>query len=90
MIVIARGGELVHLFHASVAPTASVVRERIRSRFGKSAADLADICLGVDLDCPETASMLPPAFRDMLISPRRVRWSSMSGFDVTVEHRIPS
>lgn len=90
MIVIARGGELVHLFHASVAPSASVVRERIRARFGTAAAAQADIHIGVDLDCPTTSEMLPPAFRVMVERGRRVRWSSMAGLDVTVEHRIPS
>lgn len=90
MIVIARGGELVHLFHASVAPTASVVRERIRARFGAAAAAQADIQLGVDLDCPATSEMLPPAFRVMVERGRRIRWSAMTGLDVTVEHRIPS
>lgn len=90
MIVIARGGELVHLFHASVAPTASVVRERIRARFGAAAAAQADIQVGVDLDCPATSEMLPPAFRVMVERGRRIRWSAMTGLDVTVEHRIPS
>lgn len=90
MIVIARGGELVHLFHASVAPSAGVVRERIRSRFGAAAAAQADIQIGVDLDCPTTSEMLPPAFRVMVERGRRVRWSAMAGLDVTVEHRIPS
>lgn len=90
MIVVARGGELVHLFHASVAPSASVVRERIRARFGAAAAAQADIQIGVDLDCPTTTGMLPPVFRDMVERGRRVRWSAMAGLDVTVEHRIPS
>ena len=90
MIVVARGGELVHMFHASVAPTASVVRERIRSRFGAAAAGQADIRVGVDLDCPATTGLLPPAFRVMIERGRRVRWSAMAGLDVTVEHRIPS
>lgn len=90
MIVVARGGELVHLFHASVAPAASVVRERIRSRFGAAAAGQAEIQVGVDLDCPATSEMLPPVFRAMVESGRRVRWSAMAGLDVTVEHRIPS
>lgn len=90
VIVIARGGELVHMFHASVAPSASVVRERIRSRFGAVAAGQAELRVGVDLDCPATAEMIPPAFRGMLERGRRVRWSAMSGLDVTVEHRIPS
>ena len=90
MIVTARGGELVHLFHASVAPAVSVVRERIRARFGAAAAAQADIQLGVDLDCPATSAMLPPAFRAMVERGRRVRWSAMTGLDVTVEHRIPS
>lgn len=90
MVVVARGGELVHLFHASVAPSASVVRERIRARFGAAAAAQADIQLGVDIECPTTAGMLPPVFRGMLERGRRVRWSAMAGLDVTVEHRIPS
>lgn len=90
MIVVARGGELVHLFHASVAPTSAVVRERIRARFGAAAAAQADIQIGVDLDCPATTGMLPPAFREMVERGRRVRWSAMAGLDVTVEHRIPS
>lgn len=90
VLVIARGGELVHLFHASVAPASSVVRERIRARFGEAAANQADIRLGVDLGCEATAGLLPPAFREMVEGRRRIRWSSMAGFDVTVEHRIPS
>lgn len=90
MIVFARGGELVHVFHASVAPSASVVRERIRARFGAAAASQADIRIGVDLSCPATSEMLPPAFRMMLERERRVRWAALSGLDVTVEHRIPS
>lgn len=90
MVVVARGGELAHLFHASVASSASVVRERIRARFGAAPAAQADIRLGVDLECPATTGMLPPAFREMLDRGRRVRWSAMAGFDVTVEHRIPS
>lgn len=89
MIVVARGGELVHLFHASVAPAASVVRERIRARFGAAAAGQAEIHIGVDLDCPATTGMLPPAFREMVERGRRIRWSAMAGLDVTVEHRIP-
>ncbi len=90
MIVIARGGEIVHLFHASIAPAASVVRERIRARFGAVAAAQAEIQVGVDLGCPATIGMLPPAFRLMVERGRRVRWSTMTGLDVTVEHRIPS
>ena len=89
MLVIARGGELVHIFHASVAPTASIVRERISSRFGSAAADQADIQIGVDLECPATSGLLPPAFRQMIERGRRIRWSAMQGLDVTVEHRIP-
>ena len=89
IIVVARGGELVHLFHASVAPAASVVRERIRSRFGAAAAGQADIQIGVDLECPMTTGMLPPAFRIMVERGNRIRWSTMAGLDVTVEHRIP-
>lgn len=90
LIVIARGGELIHLFHASVAPAVSVVRERIRARFGAAAAAQADIQVGVDVTCPATSGMLPPAFRIMVERGRRIRWSAMSGLDVTVEHRIPS
>ena len=89
IIVIARGSELIHLFHASVAPAASVVRERIRSRFGAAAARQADIRIGVDLDCPMTSGMLPPTFRGMIERGSRIRWSAMAGLDVTVEHRIP-
>lgn len=90
LIVFARGGELVHLFHASVAPSASVVRERIRSRMGAAAAGQADIRVGVDLRCTSTLGMLPPAFRQMVEHGHRIRWSAMAGLDVTVEHRIPS
>lgn len=90
LIVIARGGELIHLFHASVAPATSVVRERIRARFGAVAATQADIQLGVDLECATTSALLPPAFRLMVERGRRIRWSTMTGLDVTVEHRIPS
>lgn len=90
MLVFARGGELVHIFHASVASTPGVVRERIRSRFGAVPAQQAEIRVGVDLGCPVTAGMVPPVFREMIENGRRVRWSSMSGLDVTVEHRIPS
>lgn len=89
LIMTARGGELVHLFHASVAQGAPVVRERIRARFGAAAAAQADIQLGVDLGCAATVGMLPPAFRTMIERGRRVRWSAMTGLDVTVEHRIP-
>lgn len=89
VLVLARGGELVHLFHASVAPSAATVRERIRSRFGTAAADQAEIQLGVDLSCPATTGLLPPAFRDMVERGRRIRWSALPGLDVTVEHRIP-
>ena len=73
MLVVARGGELVHLFHGSVAPTSSVVRERIRARFGEAAAKQANIRLGVGLGCKATAGLLPPAFREMVEGRRRVR-----------------
>ena len=89
VLVLARGGELMHIFHASVAPSAATVRERIRSRFGSAAAAQAEILIGVDLHCPDTAGLIPPAFRQMIERGRRIRWSSMQGLDVTVEHRIP-
>lgn len=42
IIVMARGGELLNAFHASVAPSAAVVRERIRARLGSAAAAQAE------------------------------------------------
>lgn len=90
LIVTTRGADIMHLFHASVAPSANVVRERIRSRIGATAAAQADIRVGVDLECAMTLCMLPPVFREMIEGGRRIRWSSMAGLDVTVEHRIPS
>ncbi len=90
LMMVTRGGELMRLFHASVAPGTSEVRERIRARFGAGAASRADIRVGVDLDCPITVGMLPPAFRELVERSRRVRWSAMAGLDLTVEHRIPS
>ncbi|HEX8402008.1 MAG TPA: hypothetical protein VF628_09920 [Allosphingosinicella sp.] len=90
LIVTTRGAEILQMFHASVAPSASVVRERIRSRIGATAAAQATIRVGVDLDCSATLCMLPPVFRVLVEGDRRVRWSEMAGLDVTVEHRIPS
>ena len=90
LIVTARGAEIVQLFHASVAPSANIVRERIRSRIGAAAAAQAEIRVGVDLDCPSTLVLLPPIFRDMFARGDRIRWSEMAGLDVTVEHRVPS
>lgn len=90
-IVIARGGELLHAFHASVAPSAAVVRERIRARLGSAAAAQADIRIGFDPECPLTAGMVPPAIMDTLVRVgRRTRWAAMAGLDVTVEQRLPS
>lgn len=89
--VFARGGELVSLFHASVAPSASVVRERIRSRFGSTAADHAVIRIGIDPDCSLTEGLLPPAIRELVAGRRRApRWAELASLDVTVEQRIPS
>lgn len=90
-IVIARGGELLHAFHASVAPSAAVVRERVRARFGSAAAAQADIRVGFDPDCPSTMGMVPPAIMDTLADAgRRTRWAAMAGLDITVEQRLPS
>ena len=91
MAVIARGGELLYLFHASVAPSTAVVRERIRSRFGGAAAEHAEIRVGVDVASPLVMGMIPPAVMETLVPSRRgVRWSEMPGLDVTVEQRVPS
>jgi hypothetical protein len=90
-IVIARGGELLHAFHASVASSAAVVRERIRARFGSAAAAQAEIRVGFDPDCPTTVGMVPPAILDTLLGARRrTRWAALAGLDVTVEQRLPS
>ena len=89
LIVTARGAEIIQLFHASVASSANVVRERIRSRIGAAAADQAHIRVGVDLDCPATLVMLPPVFRELFERGDRIRWSTIAGLDVTVEHRVP-
>lgn len=91
VVVIARGGELLHAFHASVAPSAAVVRERIRARFGSAAAGQAEIRVGFDPDCPATKGMVPPAVVDTLIAASRRRRSAMlAGLDITVEQRLPS
>jgi hypothetical protein len=90
-IVLARGGELLHAFHASVAPSVSVVRERLRARLGSAAAAQAEIRVGYDPDCPASIGMVPPAIMDTLTGTgRRTRWSEFAGLDVTVEQRIPS
>ena len=91
VIVVARGGELLNAFHASVAPSAAVVRERIRARLGSAAAAQANIRVGVDPDCPTTIGLVPPAILETLIrGGRRGRWSMVAGIDVTVEQRLPS
>lgn len=91
VVVIARGGELLHAFHASVAPSAAVVRERIRARFGSAAAGQAEIRVGFDPDCPATMGMVPPAVVDTLIAAgRRRRPAMLAGLDITVEQRLPS
>jgi hypothetical protein len=91
IIVMARGGELLNAFHASVAPSAAVVRERIRARLGSAAAAQAEIRVGVDPDCPMTLGMVPPAILETLIRDgRRRRWSITAGIDITVEQRLPS
>ena len=91
VIVIARGGELLNAFHASVAPSAAVVRERIRARLGSAAAAQAIIRLGVDPDSPTTIGMVPPAILATLMrGGRRGRWPMAAGIDVTVEQRLPS
>ena len=91
MIVVARGGELLHAFHASVAPSAAVVRERIRARLGSAAAEQAEIMVGFDPDCPAAMGMVPPAMLDTLArAGRRTRSASLAGLDITVEQRIPS
>ena len=90
-IVIARGGEILQAFHASVAPSAAVVRERIRARFGSAAAAQADIQPGFDPEAPGTLGLVPPAILETLLqSGRRVRWASLAGLDITVEQRLPS
>jgi hypothetical protein len=91
VVVIARGGELLHAFHASLAPSAAVVRERIRARFGSAAAAQAEIRVGFDPECPATMGMVPPAVVDTLIAVgRRRRRASFEGLDITVEQRLPS
>ncbi|MBX9897048.1 MAG: hypothetical protein K2Y17_03985 [Qipengyuania sp.] len=90
-IVVARGGELLHAFHASIAPSAAVVRERIRVRFGSAAAAQAEIRVGFDPDCPATLGMVPPAIVDTLTQAgRRPRRPSLAGLDITVEQRLSS
>lgn len=90
-IMVARGGELLHAFHASVAPAASVVRERIRARLGTAAAEQAKIRIGFDAECPVTMSMVPPAIVVTLTAmDSRLPWSTLSGIDITVEQRLSS
>lgn len=91
VIVIARGGELVHAFHASFAPSAAVIRERIQARLGSAAAQQARVRLGIDPDCPTTIGLVPPAILDVLCrTGRRPKWSLLPGLDITVEQRLPS
>lgn len=91
VFLIARGGEVLSVFHASVAPSAAVVRERIRARFGTAAADACELRLGVDLKCPLTKSLMPPSFLDLVQNGgRRSRWSALARLDLTVEQRVPS
>ena len=90
-VVIARGGELLHAFHASVAPSPAVVRERIRARLGTVAAATAEVRLGFDPECDASRGLVPPAVLDALVvAGRRGRWTGLAGFDVTVERRLPS
>lgn len=90
-VVLARGGEILHAFHASIAPSAAVVRERIRARLGSAAAAQAEIQVGFDPDCPGTIGMVPPAVVETLLLAGQRRYSgSDAGLDITVEQRLPS
>ena len=90
-VVLARGGEILHAFHASIAPSAAVVRERIRARLGSAAAAQAEIQVGFDPDCPGTIGMVPPAVAETLLLAGQRRYSgSDAGLDITVEQRLPS
>lgn len=90
-VVVARGGELLHAFHASVAPSAAVVRERIRARLGSAAAESAQIRLGFDPEAVAHGGLVPPAVLDALAcAGRRGRWTGRAGIDVTVERRLAS
>lgn len=90
-IVLARGGEILHAFHASIAPSAAVVRERIRARLGSAAAAQAEIQIGFDPDCPGTIGMVPPAIVETLCLVGQRKYSSSdAGLDITVEQRLPS
>lgn len=90
-IVVARGGEVLHAFHASIAPSAAVIRERIRARLGSAAATQAIIRVGFDPESPAYADMVPPAILDTLSdASRRSRSSLFEGLDITVEQRLPS
>lgn len=90
-IVIARGGELLHAFHASFAPSSAVIRERIRARLGSAAAAQATIRVGFDPNCPTTLGMIPPQILDTLdLARRRDRPANLTGLDITVEERLPS
>lgn len=91
IIVLARGGEVLHAFHASIAPSAAVVRERIRARLGSAAAAQAEIQIGFDADCPGTIGMVPPAIVETLIHAGQRKFSGFdAGLDITVEQRLPS
>lgn len=90
-IVVARGGEVLHAFHASFAPSAAVIRERIRARLGSAAAEQAIIRIGFDPECPSCAEMVPPAIMHTLSgAAQRSQASSLNGIDITVEQRLPS
>lgn len=90
-VVLARGGEVLHAFHASIAPSAAVVRERIRSRLGSAAAAQAEIQLGFDPYCPGTIGMVPPAIVETLLLAGNRKYSGLdAGLDITVEQRLPS
>lgn len=90
-VVLARGGEILHAFHASIAPSAAVVRERIRARLGSAAAAQAEIQIGFDPDCPGTIGMVPPAVVEtLLLAGQRKYSANNAGLDITVEQRLPS
>ena len=90
-VVLARGGEILHAFHASIAPSAAVVRERIRARLGSAAAAQAEIQVGFDPNRPGTIGMIPPAIVETLcLVGQRKYCSADAGLDITVEQRLPS
>lgn len=90
-VTVARGGELLQAFHASVAPSAAVVRERIRARLGSAAAAQAEIRVGFEPASADTRGLVPPAVLETLAGAGApTRWAAMTGLDVTVEQRLPS